>query len=88
MTPELVWPGEAVEAENARAELSAMRSPPHAFNVCRRKIRHETEGDAFKAAKKLAARDQERGNERTVRVYSCPVCGSWHLTSKPLQEDA
>lgn len=34
MSDKLVWPGEAVEAENARAELSAMRSPWKPYDPC------------------------------------------------------
>lgn len=25
-------------------------------------------------------------NRRETRVYECPACGRWHLTSKPYRE--
>lgn len=45
---------------------------------CGRKVRHRTECDALRAA--LAAM---RRGAPPLWVYSCRMCGGWHLTSHP-----
>lgn len=43
---------------------------------CGRKRRYRSQGDALEAAF-LA------GVERARTAYPCPLCGSWHLATKP-----
>jgi hypothetical protein len=45
-------------------------------HACTRKRRYRTQGDALDAAM-LA------GVERQRTAYQCPLCGQWHLASKP-----
>lgn len=54
---------------------------------CRsKKIRYRTELDAKIALSniqyKLAVRGACREVKTEARVYRCPMCGGWHLTSK------
>ncbi len=43
---------------------------------CERKRRYRTQGDALEAAMLV-------GVERQRTAYHCPLCGFWHLASKP-----
>ena len=45
-------------------------------HTCTRKRRYRTQGDALDAA--LLA-----GVERLRIAYHCPICGQWHLATKP-----
>ena len=45
-------------------------------HACTRKRRYRSQGDAFEAAM-LA------GVERERTAYRCPLCGLWHLATKP-----
>lgn len=54
------------------------------------KTRFRSEGDARQAMKRTRRRETfaprvESGEtaQPAVRVYSCPWCGGWHLTSRP-----
>ena len=47
--------------------------------ACARKRRFRTPGDALDAA--LLA-----GVERQRTAYRCPLCGQWHLATKPARE--
>jgi len=42
-----------------------------------KKVRHESEEEAKKVLKKI-----NRYREAVCRVYHCPDCGGYHLTSK------
>ena len=44
--------------------------------MCGRKRRYRSQGDALQAAALL-------GLERLRSAYLCPVCGQWHLASRP-----
>jgi hypothetical protein len=44
--------------------------------MCSRKRRYASQADALDAAAIL-------GIERQRIAYHCPVCGRWHLASKP-----
>lgn len=46
------------------------------------KIRHQDRDEALKAARTLV-RQRYRVFPGWLRVYKCPDCGDWHLTSKP-----
>lgn len=48
-----------------------------AHNMCGKKIRYSTEDEALSRA----IRSTFYGKE-TLRVYRCPYCHGWHLTSK------
>jgi hypothetical protein len=45
---------------------------------CKRKTRYSTENDAKRSIDLL--RDK-RGVHKTLRIYKCPICFSYHLTS-------
>jgi hypothetical protein len=45
-------------------------------HACARKRRYRSQGDALDAA--LLA-----GVERQRTAYHCPLCGQWHLATKP-----
>jgi hypothetical protein len=47
--------------------------------MCYRKIAHESEQKANKAAKKSTLRSGVQ-----FRSYQCPVCTLWHITKTPL----
>jgi hypothetical protein len=53
------------------------RSERH--EACIRKRRYRSQGDALDAA--LLA-----GIERHRMAYHCPLCGQWHLATKPARE--
>jgi hypothetical protein len=55
-----------------------MKRPTRAerHEACARKRRYRSQGDALDAA--LLA-----GVERQRTAYLCPVCGQWHLATKP-----
>lgn len=46
------------------------------------KVRYFSFADADLA---LAGIDRSRPNRRESRVYPCPLCGGWHLTSQPFR---
>ena len=47
---------------------------------CKQKTRFTTEADAKRALNKIHAGWMSK---KPLRVYKCPVCSGWHLTSKP-----
>ena len=51
-----------------------------------RKTRYPTDKAAADAllSTKIAASLRGKKKRRECRHYSCPACGGWHLTSKPL----
>ena len=51
--------------------------------ACERKLRWKKRESADKAAAALISRDRRRGNNRQVRVYKCPDCQGYHITSMP-----
>jgi hypothetical protein len=57
-----------------------MKRPTRAerHEACARKRRYRSQGDALDAA--LLA-----GVERQRTAYACPVCGQWHLATKPIR---
>lgn len=57
--------------------MTADRSLPEGVRLCGGKIRYPGRARARRAAR-------VRGDNQGVklRVYLCPVCGDWHLTSK------
>lgn len=52
------------------------------------KLRYATKAEA-KAAKRDCQRAHDHGASwrRENRIYRCPLCRSWHLTSTPLRSD-
>lgn len=46
------------------------------MTACRDKTRHATQGKALVAAVRAARRGDR------LRVYRCPICKGWHLTSQ------
>jgi len=48
------------------------------IDACLRKIRHRSEERALIRAACCAGKH----NTRSLRVYRCPACNGWHLTSK------
>jgi len=60
--------GRRINASATRADIDA----------CMRKIRHRTEERALVRAARCAG----KYNARALRVYRCPACNGWHLTSK------
>lgn len=53
------------------------------MNPCTKR-RHPTEWQATSAM--YRAWRVHRGDKLPVRVYHCPTCQGWHLTSQPLRE--
>jgi hypothetical protein len=51
-------------------------TPEDRRQACSRKRRYRTQGDALDAAM-LA------GVERGRTAYQCPLCGRWHLATRP-----
>ena len=51
---------------------------PREYSMCLSKERYETKGAALAAANRRLMYDAPQ-----LRVYNCPFCRGWHLTSKP-----
>ena len=47
---------------------------------CKRKSRYKSENEAKQSIKRVQAK---HGASRSLRVYRCPVCFSFHITSSP-----
>jgi hypothetical protein len=47
--------------------------------TCKGKVRFSSDAAAQAALKKI---NPTRANNKPRRVYKCPRCGGWHLTSK------
>jgi hypothetical protein len=47
---------------------------------CKKKIRFSSDAAAQAARKKI---NPAKRLKRPYRVYKCPVCFGWHLTSQP-----
>src|SRR5206468_1458287 len=62
---------QAVRMNRPRLSISAHR------HSCWRKIRHRTQYDAQKAAKKIVRRKDYDG--MLLKTYECTVCGGWHV---------
>lgn len=58
-----------------------MKNPTRAerHHACTRKRRYRSQADALDAAM-LA------GVERQRVAYHCPLCGQWHLATKPVRQ--
>jgi hypothetical protein len=57
-------------------------SPPgvlRAVSIACKKHKHRTSGDAWRQARQL--RTVGREGQQRLRVYECPNCGYWHVTS-------
>ena len=82
----------AKPAKRMRMELEAERSKRDsmvtreygatAHYSCGRKMRYESYDDALHQALKRL-----RKGAMQLRVYECPYCHGWHLTSKPLKDE-
>lgn len=47
--------------------------------ACKRKVRYSSDAAAQAALKKI---NPLHALKKPTRVYKCPVCGGWHLTSQ------
>ncbi|HEU4914844.1 MAG TPA: hypothetical protein VFT16_05620 [Candidatus Saccharimonadales bacterium] len=47
--------------------------------MCKRKVRYSSDAGAQAALKKI---NPTHALNRPTRVYKCPVCSGWHLTSQ------
>jgi len=63
---------------SSRQKLGMAKKPnrEEQRQMCARKRRYPSQGDALDAAALL-------GLERQRIAYHCPLCGRWHLASKP-----
>jgi len=61
-----------------RAERDALRELDLREKACSSKNRYIDEEDALEALEAC-----ERHGRRNLRIYRCPYCDGWHLTSKP-----
>ncbi|HEY1178257.1 MAG TPA: hypothetical protein VGF17_19050 [Phytomonospora sp.] len=69
------------EARNAATKPERRASARRACPTGKRKLtEHDAQCELVGAA---IARNGGRANRRERRAYACPLCGSWHLTSKP-----
>lgn len=55
-----------------------LRASDADISACLLKIRHRSEEKALSRA----ARAVSRNGARRLRVYRCPACRGWHLTSR------
>ena len=62
-----------------RKEFGKSVNTSQRLKMCNSKVRYKTESGAM--AKAIAL--MNRGAP-SLRTYRCPLCGGWHLTSKPL----
>ena len=65
------------EAEERERIMESRNSVKLSKKMCTSKNRYATEGEALEVARECA----EHGSP-ALRVYECPLCGGWHLTSK------
>ena len=49
-------------------------------NVCQRKHAYATKDRAHRAMTYF--KHKGKGPKKPVRVYECPICRGWHITSK------
>ena len=49
--------------------------------ICKKR-KFKTKIDAMLALASARWNGQTHGNRNEVRVYHCPICNAWHLTSK------
>lgn len=61
-----------------RAERDAYHDALARDKACSSKNRYLDEEDALEALEAC-----ERHGRRNLRIYRCPYCDGWHLTSKP-----
>ncbi|HSX37140.1 MAG TPA: hypothetical protein VLG13_03465 [Patescibacteria group bacterium] len=47
---------------------------------CKSKTRYQTEYDAKESIKRIQLK---HGGGKSLRVYNCPVCTRYHITSSP-----
>lgn len=47
---------------------------------CKKKTRYKNENEAKKSIERVQAK---HGKSKKLRVYRCPVCLSFHITSSP-----
>lgn len=50
-------------------------------NNCKKKKRYETPEEAEHDAVKIRVFDEKFGKKTDMKVYECPVCSGYHLTS-------
>lgn len=74
-----------LEAESEKVKRDAMVTRtygPSAHNSCGRKYRYDT----YELALHHALRRIDNGAAQ-LRVYHCPYCDGWHLTSQELRDE-
>jgi hypothetical protein len=83
------WRDGSAEAVRARFARLAARQAAREAACPTGKVRHTRRADAMHALvtirRQRGARLQVMACER--RVYKCPHCDGWHLTSKPSREE-
>lgn len=52
---------------------------PNEKKACKRKVRYSSDAAAQAALKKINPR---HALKKPTRVYRCPICSGWHLTSQ------
>lgn len=63
-------------------DLLAPPTPVEPGECATRKRRYETEREArVELVGTIVSRNSGRTRRHETRVYSCPLCGGWHLTS-------
>ncbi|MGL5824841.1 MAG: hypothetical protein ACRCYU_08490 [Nocardioides sp.] len=75
------------ETKRAAAEQRAAATDPTRRRAYRHtecptgKRKYDTDRDARVGA--VVGRNRGRNHRRETRIYVCPACGGWHLTSAP-----
>jgi hypothetical protein len=78
----VVWPStHRVMKMKPRSQGMTTWRPP-----CETKARYSCKADAISVA--AGAMKRKRNRPKMLRAYECPHCSGWHLTKKPLKNDA
>lgn len=64
--------------DERRDEIAEERAAARRWSACEKKSRYATRGEAEAALAKC-----EEHGARGLKVYRCPYCKGWHLTSHP-----
>lgn len=70
----------AAEFERKQAAGTLTADERRAYKMCTSKRRYPSNMDALMFAARSRSGD-------VLRAYECPVCGGWHLTHAPAEEE-